>query len=73
MKARSFYYFSWEKSLYSLREKLVLVGNRTLGSIFKIYEALPRQMGRKKSAPQTTVALGDCSSRMWDFTFIIML
>jgi len=59
MKARSFYYFSWERSLYSLRENLVPVGKRTLGSIFKIYVALPRQMGRNKSAPQTTVALGD--------------
>lgn len=59
MKARSFYYFSWEKSLYSLRENLVSVGKRTLGSIFKIYVALPRQMGRNKSVPQTTVALGD--------------
>lgn len=60
MKARSFYYFSWEKSLCSLREKLLPVGNRTLGSIFRIYEALPRQMERE-SAPQTTAALGDCT------------
>lgn len=52
MKARSFYYFSWEKSLCSLREKLLPVGNRTLGSIFRIYEALPRQMERESHPKQ---------------------
>lgn len=47
------------------------VGKRTLGSISKIYAALPRQMGGNKSAPQTTGRL--CSSCMQVFPFIIML